>query len=158
MKKQLLRIASLKMALVVLFVSAGWDVKYHYCTVDHELSVSLGETAALCPHCVGHEHEHVYETATAPLNTDDVTHFHAKCCCDDFDGKIQFSDNFVFSSEKHFHTTLPLIAILNFDILNLFLDTQQASQDFTAWKVPYFISGKKLLLLFSSLRLNPLVF
>ena len=49
MKKQILQIGSLLMALTVLFVSIGWDVKYHYCTEDHHLASSFVDaTDTLC--------------------------------------------------------------------------------------------------------------
>ena len=86
------------MALAVLLVSVGWDVKFHYCTEDHHITGSFGDAAAACVHCMGHHHEHEHE-AEAVL-PHDVVQFNAKCCCDDFDSKIQFADNYVFSRCK----------------------------------------------------------
>ena len=107
MKKRLLQIGSLLMALVVLFISVGWDVKFHYCTEDHHMMGSFGDAAADCVHCLGHDHEHEME-ASLPL---DVVQYNAKCCCDDFDSKVQFTDNFVFSPDKHLIVNLQSIIL-----------------------------------------------
>ena len=111
MKKRLLQIGSFLMALAVLFVSVGWDVKFHYCTEDHQLSGSFGAVVDHCLHCLDHEHEH--EETDAHLWQLDGLQFNAKCCCDDFDSKIQFTDNFVFSPDKHL-----IISIQQSDIIN----------------------------------------
>ena len=96
MEKRLLKIGSLFVALVVLFVSMGWDVKFHYCTEDHRLTGSFVDAAGACSHCHDHEHEH-----EAHFVHQHGLQFNAKCCCEDFDSLIQFSDNYVFSPDKH---------------------------------------------------------
>ena len=156
MKKRLLGIWSLLMTLAVLFVTAGWDVKFHYCTVDHELSGSFGDAAATCEHCVGHHHDHQEgHSATSSSNT---MQFNAKCCCDDFDELIHFSDNFVFSSEEHIDYQLQPSGLILFDLQDQTPKLQQAFQHFTAKRIPCFSSCRKMLIFLSSLKLNPLVF
>lgn len=154
--KSLRQFLSFSLALVVLFVSVGWDVKFHYCTIDHELTGSFGDAAASCEHCVGHHHNHHDET-TSGLPSD-VTQFNAKCCCEDFDQLIRFTDNFVFSSEKNIDFQLQPSGLIIFDPQDLRPRLQQVFQHFTAKKIPCFSSCRKMLILFSSLRLNPLVF
>ena len=153
MKKRLLKIGSLFMALVVLFVSMGWDVKFHYCTEDHHLSGSVVDAAEACMHCMGHEHEH-----EAHFTHQDVVQFNAKCCCEDFDSVIQFTDNFVFSPEKHLEIQFQPFVFVHHDLQELMPKAQQALHHFTARKIPHFFSARELLVFFSALRLNPLVF
>ena len=153
MKKGLLKIGSLFMTLVVLFVSMGWDVKFHYCTEDHHLSGSFVNAAESCMHCMGHEHEH-----EAHFTHQDVVQFNAKCCCEDFDSVIQFTDNFVFSLEKHLDIHLQPIVFAHYDLQELMPKAQQVLHHFTTRKIPHFYSARELLVFFSALRLNPLVF
>ena len=153
MKKRLLQIGSMLMALVVLFVSMGWDVKFHYCTEDHHLSGSFVDAAESCMHCMGHEHEH-----EAHFTHQDVVQFNAKCCCEDFDSVIQFTDNFVFSPEKHLEIQFQPFVFVHHDLQELMPKAQQALHHFTARKIPHFYSARELLVFFSVLRLNPLVF
>ena len=156
MKKVLLGISAFLMALVVLFVSVGWDVKLHYCTIDHELTSSFGDAAATCEHCAGHHHDHheAPSTATAP----DIVQLNAKCCCEDFDQLIQFSDNYVFSPEKQINFQFQPSGLILFDLQDPTPEMQQVFQLFTTKKIPCFSSCRKMLTFLSSLRLNPLVF
>ena len=154
-KKRLFQIGSLLMALVVLFVSMGWDVKLHYCTEDHHLSGSFGITAAeTCPHCLEHEHEH--ETCHATQH--DVLHFEKKCCCEDFESKIQFTDNYVFSPEIHLDIHFQPLVFVHLDLQDLMPKAQQVLHHFTARKIPNWRIGRIGLIFFSQLKLNPLVF
>ena len=154
MKKRLLQIGSLLMALVVLFISAGWDVKFHYCTEDHHMMGSFGDAAADCVHCLGHDHEHEME-ASLPL---DVVHFNAKCCCDDFDSKVQFTDNFVFSPDKHLIVNLQSIVLPHLDLTDLCHQVQVVFNPLFQRKTLKFLSGRERIVFISSLKLNPLVF
>ena len=154
MKKRLLQIGSLLMALAVLFVSVGWDVKFHYCTEDHHMTGSLGNASDDCVHCWGHHHEHEMEAALPH----DVMQFDAKCCCDDFDSKIQFTDNFVFSPDKQLDIHFQPFVFVHLDLQELLPKAQQAWHYFTARKIPHFFSARDRLVYFSALRLNPLVF
>ena len=153
MKKRLLRFGSLLMTFVVLFVSMGWNVKFHYCTEDHHLTSSLGEAVESCLHCLEHEHEH-----EASFVQHDVIQFNAKCCCKDFESKIQFTDNYVFSAEKHLDIHFQPFAFVHFDHQDLMLKAKQVFQHFTAQKIPYLHIGRIGLIFFSQLKLNPLVF
>ena len=155
-KKRLLQIGSMLMALVVLFVSVGWDIKFHYCTEDHHLSGSFGMTAAeTCLHCLSHEHEH--EQGETYLALKDVIHYESKCCCDDFDSKIQFTDNFVFSSEQDLDIHFQPFVFVHYDLLESMPKAEQVFQLFISRKIPHFFSAKDRLVFFSALRLNPLV-
>lgn len=154
MKRCSLHISSLLMALVVLFVSMGWDIKFHYCTIDHELMGSFSDASANCVHCMGHHHDH----EVASMHPSDVTQFNPKCCCDDFDQLIHFSDNYVFSSEKHIDHQLQPSNIIHFNLQDLTSESQQALQHFTTSNIPIFNSCRKMLIFLSSLKLNPLVF
>ena len=154
MKKRLLQIGSLLMALVVLFISAGWDVKFHYCTEDHHMMGSFGDAATDCVHCLGHDHEHEME-ASLPL---DVVHFNAKCCCDDFDSKVQFTDNFVFSPDKHLVVDLQSFVLPHLDLTELCAHVSTVFNNHSPRKTSKFLSGRERTVFFSSLRINPLVF
>ena len=151
MKKRVLQIGSLVMAFVILFVTMGWDVKFHYCTEDHHLTGSFVDAAESCLHCLGHEHE-------AHFAQPHEIQFDAKCCCEDFESLIQFSDNFVFSPEKHLNVHFQPFVLVHLDLQELLLDAQQVFHYFTARKIPHFFSAKDRLVFFSALRLNPLVF
>ena len=142
------------MAFVVLFVSVGWDVKFHYCTEAHQMTGSFGEAAESCLHCCDHEHEHEGFLA-AQTN---AIHYEPKCCCEDFDSKIQFTDNFVFSTEKHLGIHFQPIDLLRFAVLDMSSIVQQVFSRFSARKIPNLHIGRIGLILFSQLKLNPLVF
>ena len=153
MKTRILQIGSTVMAFVVLFVSMGWDVKFHYCTEDHHLSSSFVDAAESCMHCLAHEHEH-----EAHFVQHHGLQFNAKCCCEDFESLIQFTDNYVFSPEKHLDIHFQPFAFAYFDILDVLPKAQQVLHHFTARKIPHFFSARDRLVFFSALRLNPLVF
>lgn len=153
MKKRLLQIGAMLMALVVLFVSMGWNVKFHYCTEGHHLSGSFSDAAELCLHCLEHEHEH--EPCFAQQHE---IQFNAKCCCEDFESKIQFTENYVFSPEKHLDIHFQPFTFAHFGLQGLMLKAQLVFIHFTARKIPNFFSARDRLVFFSALRLNPLVF
>ena len=155
MKKRLLQIGSILIVLVVLFVSMGWDVKFHYCTENRHMTSSFVDTSAECLHCMGHHHEH--EVAPTDLSHN-VVHYDAKCCCDAFDSKIQFTDNFVFSTEKHLYVHFQPIDILHFSVLDLSPIVQQVFSRFSAREIPNLLIGRIGLIFFSQMKLNPLVF
>ena len=152
----LLRFFSCMMALVVLFVSIGWDVKFHYCTVDHKLSGNFSDVATLCGHCVEHLQDH-HEANTNGLSSP-VAQFDAKCCCDDFEQNIGFSDSFLYSPEKI--TDVPILpySLVHYNLQNLIPELQQVLQHFTVRIIPSFNSCRIMLIFYSSLRINPLVF
>lgn len=154
MKKRLLQIGSMLMALVVLFVSMGWDVKFHYCTEAHQMTGSFGEAAESCPHCFDHEHDH--EGIHAMQS--DVIHYESKCCCEDFDNKIQFTDNYVFSLEKQLIISLQSFVLPHLNLTGLNNQVSVVFNDFSLKKTLKFLSGQERIVFFSSLKLNPLVF
>ncbi len=154
MKKQILQIGSLLMAFAVLFVSVGWDVKFHYCTEEHHMTGSLGNASDDCMHCWGHHHEHEMEVALPH----DVMQFNAKCCCDDFDSKIQFTDNFVFSFEKHLIVSLQSFILPHLDLSEICAQVSNFFSNLSSRKTLKFLSGRERIVFFSSLKLNPLVF
>ncbi len=153
MKKRLLRIGSFLLALVVLFVSVGWDVKFHYCTAEHHLSGSFGEAAESCLHCHDHEHEH-----EAHFAQQHETQFNAKCCCEDFERKIQFTDNYVFSPDKHLIISLQSCFLPHLDLKELCAQVSTVFRQHSPRKTLKFLSGRERIVFFSSLKLNPLVF
>ena len=154
MKKRLLQIGSFLMAFAVLFVSVGWDVKFHYCTEDHHMTGCLGNASDDCVHCWDHHHEHEMETALPH----DVMQFNAKCCCDDFDSKVQFTDSFVFSPEKHLIVNLQSIVLPHLDLTDLCHQVQVVFNPLFQRKTLKFLSGRERIVFISSLKLNPLVF
>lgn len=156
MKKRLLQIGSLLMAFVVLFISVGWDVKFHYCTEDHQLTGSFGPAADYCLHCLDHEHEH--EETDAHLWQHDALQFNAKCCCEDFDSKIQFTDNFVFSPEKQLVISLQSFVLPRLNLSELCDQVNVVFNNHSQRKTLKFLSGQERIVFFSSLKLNPLVF
>ena len=156
MKKRLLQIGSFLMALAVLFVSVGWDVKFHYCTEDHQLTGSFGAVVDHCLHCLDHEHEH--EETEAHLWQLDGLQFNAKCCCDDFDSKIQFIDNFVFSPDKQLNISLQSFVLPHLDLNGVLVQVRQIFGNHSLRKTFKFLSGQERIVFFSSLKINPLVF
>lgn len=144
------------MALAVLLVSVGWDVKFHYCTEDHHIMGSFGDAAAACVHCMGHHHEHEHE-AEAVLSHD-VVQFRAKCCCDDFDSKIQFTDNYVFSPDKHLVVSLQSFVLPHLDLTEACAQMSTVFRNHSPRKTLKFLSGRERTVFFSLLKINPLVF
>ena len=153
MKKRSLQIGSCLMVFVVLFVSMGWDVKFHYCTEDHRLSGSFVEVTESCAHCLSHEQEH-----EARFVQQHEIQFKAKCCCEDFKSLIQFTDNYVFSPEQHLDIHFQPFVFSHLYLLESMPKTKQVFQLFTSRKIPHFFSAKEMLVFFSALKLNPLVF
>ena len=156
MNKCLLQIGSFFMALAVLFVSVGWDVKFHYCTEDHQLTGSFGAVADHCMHCLDHEQEH--EETESHLWQFDGLQFNAKCCCEDFDSKIQFTDSYVFSVDKHLIVSLQSFILPHVDLTDLCNKVSVVFNNFSLKKSLKFLSGQERIVFFSSLKLNPLVF
>ena len=154
MKKRILQIGSLLMAFAVLFVSVGWDVKFHYCTEDHHIMGSFNDAASECVHCMGHHHDHKIEAAS-PQN---VVQFNAKCCCEDFDSKTQFTDNYVFSPDKHLIVNLQSFILPHLDLTEICAQVSTVFNNHSLRKTLRFLSGRERIVCFSSLRLNPLVF
>ena len=153
MKKQLLQIGSCLMAFVVLFISVGWDVKFHYCTEDHQLTGSFVDAAESCLHCLDHEHGH----EAHPMQQEQV-HFDAKCCCESFESIIQFTDNFVFSPEKQLIIHLQSFVLPHLDLTEDLVQVQQIFDNHSLRKTLKFLSGRERVVCFSHLKLNPLVF
>lgn len=154
MKRHVLQFDSLLMALIVLFVSVGWDVKFHYCTEDHHMTGSLGNASDDCVHCLGHCHEHEMDA----FLSHDVVQFNAKCCCEDFDSKVQFTDNYVFSPDKHLIVSLQSFILPHLGLTDLSNQIKVVFNPFLQRKTLKFLSGRERIVFFSSLKLNPLVF
>lgn len=153
MKKHLLQIGSFLMAFVVLFISVGWDVKFHYCTEDHQLTGSFVDAAESCLHCLDHVHGH----EAHPMQQEQV-HFDAKCCCESFESIIQFTDNFVFSPEKHLIISLQSFVLPHLNLSELCDLVNVVFNNHSQRKTLKFLSGQERVVFFSSLKLNPLVF
>ena len=155
MKKRLLQIGSFLMALVVLFVSVGWDVKFHYCSEEHQITGSFVNASAECVHCLGHHHEQ-QEIEAAELH--DAVQFNAKCCCEDFESAIQFTDNYVFSPVKHLIFNLQSFVLPHLDLTEICGQISTVFNNHSPRKTLKFLSGRERIVFFSSLRVNPLVF
>ena len=153
MKKRILQIGSMVLAFVVLFVSMGWDVKFHYCTEDHHLTSSFVDAAESCKHCLAHEHEH-----EAHFVQHHDLQFNAKCCCEDFESLIQFTDNYVFSPEKHLIVNLQPFFLPHLDLTELNTQVSVTFNNHSPRKTLKFLSGRERVVCFSSLKLNPLFF
>ena len=153
MKKRLLQIGSFLMAFAVLFVSLGWDVKFHYCTAEHHLSGNFGEAAESCLHCLEHEHEH-----EATFAQPHEIQYDAKCCCEDFESKIQFAGNYVFSPEKQLVINLQSFVLPRLDLTEMCATLSTVFNNHSPRKTLMFLSGRERIVYFSSLKLNPLVF
>lgn len=145
------------MALYVLFVAHGMSVNFHLCTEDHHLMSSFGDASELCEHCIGHRH-HEHMNAQEFEEHLRVVHFGAKCCCEDFDSEIGFTDAFTFSTEKPLMVYLPFTALET--LFHAVLDEKLVPffRYFTQEKIPYLLTGRLKTIFFSSLKLNPLVF
>jgi hypothetical protein len=104
------------------------------------------------------EHEHEHEEAEAHLWQLDGLQFNAKCCCDDFDSKIQFTDNFVFSTDKHLIVSLQSFVLPHLDLTKLYDEVSVIYNNHSQRKTLKFLSGQDRIVFFSSLKLNPLVF
>ncbi len=155
MREKLLKSISVLAAMLVMFVSMGWNVNFHYCTESNHMSGSFGDASKYCAHCANHHHAHMNEKQFAEHLK--VIHFGEKCCCEDFSSKIQFNDNFVFSPNKHLSTQLPsfvlpfVIHVVDNDVFSEYI------QIFTQIKIPSLPTGRLLLIFFSQLRLDPFI-
>ena len=144
------------MAFYVLFVAHGLTVNFHFCTEDHHLLSSFGDASVQCVHCLGHHHGHLEDAEFEEHLT--VSHFDSKCCCEDFEKEIAFTEGFTFSTEKPLMVFLPSMVLA--EAFHLVLEKAQApvSRFFTKEKIPYLLTGRLRTVFFSQLKLNPLVF
>lgn len=144
------------MALYVLVVAHGLTINFHFCTEDHHLSSSFGNASVPCVHCVGHHHGHTDEMELEDLLTE--VHFNSKCCCEDFEEEIGFTEGFTFSTEKPLLVVLPSTSLSK--AFDLVLEKTQVPvfHLFTMEKIPYLLTGRLRTVFFSQLKLNPLVF
>ena len=145
------------MALCLLFVAHGLCVNFHLCAEDHRVIGSFGDASELCEHCMGHHH-HEYMDAHQLEDHNKEIHWGAKCCCEDFDRKIGFTDNFTFSPEKSLTVFLPFTILPQSanDIVND--NSVTVFRSFAQLKIPHLLTGRLKTIFFSSLKLNPLVF
>lgn len=144
------------MALYVLLVAHGLTVNFHFCTEDHHLMSSFGDASEQCVHCLGHHHHDAHGEGGEAL--DEVLHFAVKCCCEDFDSEIAFSDSFTFSTEKSLMVFLPLTMLSAWYHLILEENDPPFFHGFVQEKTTYLLSGRLRTIFFSNLKLNPLVF
>lgn len=152
----MLKIGSLLMALMVLFVTVGWNVNFHYCTEGNHVMSSFGDASQLCGHCHHHHHDHLNVAEFA--QHDKVVHFGAKCCCEDFDSSIRFFDNYTFSPIKQLLVFFQVVAVLS-PVRAIIEDVDsQCLINFSPRKIPIFETGRRSLVFFSQLKLNPLVY
>ena len=88
----------------------------------------------------------------------DAVQLNAKCCCEDFDSKIQFTDNFVFSPDKHLVVDLQSFVLPLLGLTELCAQVSTVFNNHSPKKTLKFLSGRERIVFFSSLRINPLVF
>lgn len=144
------------MALLVLFVSLGLNVNFHFCTTDGCLFGSFGDASHLCEHCRNHHHNHMNVVEFQEhLKT---IHFDAKCCCDDFDSRIQFTGNYNISSEKHLSVFFTAVLLPYIEASSTLTTESLILKIFSRQKIPFSASGKQKIIFFSSLKLDPLIF
>lgn len=156
MKRKILQIGSVLMAFYVLFMAHGLNINFHLCTESHHLTGSFGDASMLCEHCLGHHHEHVH--ASEIEEHSDIRHYGAKCCCEDFEGEVGFTDQFTLSSEKDWTVFLPFTVFTEASRLITGKDLETAFRFFVYEKTPYLLTGRLKTIFFSQLKLNPLVF
>jgi hypothetical protein len=144
------------MALYVLVVAHGLTVNFHFCTEDHHLMSSFGDASAQCVHCLGHHHGHTDEVEFEDALK--VIHFNNKCCCEDFEKEIGFTEGFTFSTEKALTVFLPSIVLAEGVCLMMEQTQASAFRFLNEEKIPYLLSGRLRTVFFSQLKLNPLVF
>ena len=143
------------MAFYVLFLALGLNVNFHLCTENHHVMTSFGDASMLCEHCLGHHHGHLQAHEFDEHLS--VRHFDAKCCCEDFEGKIGFTDHFTCSLEKNLMVFLPFTFLTNAVQAVLEECLTPVFHLFTRFKIPYLFTGRLKTIFFSSLKLNPLV-
>jgi hypothetical protein len=88
----------------------------------------------------------------------DVVQFNAKCCCEDFDSKIQFTDNYVFSPDKHLVVDMQSFVLPHLDLTEICAQISTVFNNHSPRKTLKFLSGRERTVFFSSLKVNPLVF
>lgn len=157
MKRLLFQIVSLVMAFQVLLVAHGLSVNFHLCAEDHRVMSSFGDASELCGHCIGHHH-HGHSDLHEVEALEAEAHLDARCCCEDFDSEVGFTDDFTFSPEKNLAVFLP------FTILANLVNSQEVEnpctflRSFSQHKKAYLLTGRLKTIFFSNLKLNPLVF
>ena len=156
MKRKILQIGCVLMAIYVLFIAHGLNINFHLCNENHHLMTSFGDASLLCEHCLGHHHDHMHANEFEDHLQE--RHFDAKCCCQDFEGEIGFTDQFTFSPEKSLVVFLPSTLLISTYQIVLEEKLSPVSHLFTRWNIPYLLSGRLKTIFFSHLKLNPLVF
>ena len=142
------------MAFYVLFVAHGLNVNFHLCMEDHHVLSSFGDASALCEHCHGHHH-HDHLNPQEFEEHLKVMHFGAKCCCEDFDSEIGFTESFTFSMEKSLMVFLPFTVLESTFHAVMDEDPMPFPRFFTQERIPYLFTGRLKTIFFSSLRLDP---
>ena len=82
-------------------------------------------------------------------------HFGAKCCCEDFDSEIGFTESFTFSTEKSLMVFLPFTVLESTFHAVMDEDPMPFPRFFTQERIPYLFTGRLKTIFFSSLRLDP---
>lgn len=157
MKRLLLQIGSLLLALQVLIVAHGLSVNFHLCSEDHHVMSSFGDASELCEHCFGHHH-HGHSDLHEFEEHDAVVSLSAKCCCEDFDSEIGFTDDFTFSPEKDLTVFLPFTFLGNMFYSQMGENPWTVFRCFMQLEKTYLLTGRLKTIFFSNLKLNPLVF
>lgn len=158
MKKYLLQIGSLLMALYVLFMAHGFCVNFHFCSENHHVMSSFGDASLLCSHCLGHHHHHEHLEAEEAETHPELLHFEGKCCCEDFNSEIGHTDDYTFSTEKPLIVCLLSTSLTHLCQIVFHAPGIEESRGFTFEKTPYLLTGRLRTIFFSHLKLNPLVF
>ena len=151
----MLQIGSLLMAFYVLFVAHGMNVNLHFCTENHHVMSSFGDASRLCEHCLGHHH-HEHMDSHELEDHFKIVHFGAKCCCEDYDSEIGFTDNYTFSTEKPLMIYLPYTFFIGMCRSVVDEVSVPVFQLLSKEKIPYLLTGRLKTLFFSNLKLNPL--
>ena len=138
----------------MLFVAHGFNVNFHLCTEDHHVMSSFGDASLLCEHCRGHHH-HEHMTAEEFESHLEVLHFGAKCCCEDFESEIGFTEGYTFSTEKPTWVSLPCLVMKS--MVHPILDESEKPSFLGCIheKIPKPMTGRLRTIFFSSLRLDP---
>lgn len=138
---------------MMLFVSQGWIVNAHYCSVQHTVTHSFGDASEGCQHCTCH-HSHHENTFAFEKHLEQL-HFGKRCCCEDIVKKLSLEDYYVSSTLK---TWMPF----TYGVVTLLCDLARFNPLVfsntlanTLLRVPWPKTGTQMLLMFSQLKLDP---
>lgn len=138
---------------MILFVSQGWNISTHYCSVNHTVTHSFGDASENCQHCTCH-HSHHEDASDFARHLQQV-HFGKRCCCDDIVKKLSLEEYYISPTLKTWIPFLQGVVTQAYDSTMFEPKVFSGTLANVLLRVPWPRTGMQMLLMFSQLKLDP---